>query len=467
MAMPGSLKWDGVVGDREQLIMGEEPVAEGIIMRQAFVHVSDYVPEILTLMMEGAPAEERILSALFSMSGEMFGEGAVEIQVQVADDMFIMSEGFLYVPTDGYSLEGFIFPKKGWYFMSVSVIMGNIEVPVAYINCLQIEGLNFPDTNGGGSDKYFETNTETTVTELGDTLTWDGDTNGRVTVTLDGRLFVKVSDCVPTVTDVANGMSFVITEGFASDVIEVSATDAQNAFLDNGVALIGACVLVIPTDNIGVGSYIFPEAGVYLVYSNAEYVSSVTIPDYNFTNTTSTTQTVIKTEHLPEALRFGEITTETRSNTLTWDGNTEGLVSSESFYKVSDAVPTMDDLANGAVLGISNSEILEIPADDIMDATVDGFPCIVIGEVIVVLEDEANINGLYFPQKGVYFASADGFYISFLAIPDYNGFVTSNTELVKIDPKYLPDDIGGGGISSSEVDAKIQSAIGAAIAASY
>lgn len=130
---------------------------------------------------------------------------------------------------------------------------------------------------------------------------------------------------------------------------------------------------------------------------------------------------------------FGDM--PTGGDTLYWDGNTEGLVSSESFYKVSDAVPTMDDLANGAVLGISDSEIFEIPADAIMDGTVDGFPCIMIGEVFVALEDETNLDGFYFPQKGVYFACGDGSYISSLTIPGYTGFPVTK----KIEEKYLPE----------------------------
>ena len=444
LAMPGSLKWDGIIGDREHVIVLEEPIGEGITVRHALVHVSDYFPEILALMMEGTPAEERILSALFSI----VGEGAGEMQVQVADDMSIMGEAFCYAPTDGYSLEGIVFPKKGWYFMSVSVIMGNIEVPVAYINGLQIEGVNFPDTNGGGSDKYFETNTETTVTELGDTLTWDGDTNGRVTITIDDRLFVKVSDCVPTVTDVANGMSFVITEGFASDVIEVSATDAQNAFLDNGVALIGACVLVIPTDNIGVDSYIFPEAGVYLVYSNAEYVSSVTIPDYNFTNTTSTTQTVIKTEHLPEALRFGEMMVETYGDTLAWDGditkcdaNIEGAL-----YHVSDVVPNMAECVS-----IEASLTFEEGAHKVNvlwehQATPDIYRFFIenVSQTLgLVVTSEIVEDTVRYPA-GLYLYKDDSVYISSITFNGITPFVIKTTELVKIDPKYLPDDIGGG-----------------------
>lgn len=130
---------------------------------------------------------------------------------------------------------------------------------------------------------------------------------------------------------------------------------------------------------------------------------------------------------------FGDM--PTGGDTLYWDGNTEGLVSTaDMFYKVSDAVPTMDDLANGAVLGISDSEIFEIPADAIMDGTVDGYPCIMIGEVYVALEDEVNLDGLYFPQKGVYFVGADDAYISSFTIPGYTGFPVTK----KMDEKYLP-----------------------------
>lgn len=447
MAMPGSLKWDGVVGDRECLIISEEPMDEGITMRQAFVHVSDYVPEILALMMEGAPAEERILPVLLST----YGEGAGEMQVQVADDMFIMGEAFLYVPTDGYSLEGFVFPKKGWYFMSVSVIMGDIEFPMMYVNGLQILGLSFPDTNGGGSaDKYFETKkTETTVTELGDTLTWDGVSGENIGAAF-GITLVRVADCdltleelqAATITVTSNtnnvGDQFV---GTMEGIVMIS--DSNNS----------GAAYVTYTDNLNVNGIVFPTAGIYFQNAENSYYTSLTIAGYNFINTISTTQTVIKTEHLPEALRFGEMTTETHGDTLTWDSNTEGLANIENaVFKVSDAVPTLDDIHRGFSFTISDNNgnkvsTVPIPVETASEITMNDSGIISYSNYVYVLTQSITESDVTYPI-GVYLRRDENYYISSLTINGYNGFVSTETKVVKIDPKYLPDDISGGGSGS-------------------
>lgn len=54
------------------------------------------------------------------------------------------------------------------------------------------------------------------------------------------------------------------------------------------------------------------------------------------------------------------------------------------------------------------------------------------------------IGGITYPT-GFYLNCNEDFYVSSFTINDYNGFVTKSTELVTIDPKYLPAGIGGGG----------------------
>lgn len=468
LAMPGSLKWDGIVGDRECIIVYEAPMGEGMSVRQAFVHISDYVPEILALIMAEIPAEERILPAVCSMGVNSMDTGGMHqimpMQAQVADDMFIMGEGFAYVPTDGYSMEGLVFPKQGWYFIGFSGIMGDIETPLEYVSGLHIDMLNFPDTNGGGSDKYFEKKSETSVTELGDTLTWDGVSGKNIGASF-GLFLVRMADCdlTPeelaaadiTLTNSANNVGDIRVESVAGLTI---AGDSNN----------DPYVFISYADNANLESIILPTKGIYFLNNGSVYCTSLTIAGYNFTNTTTTTQKIIKTEHLPEALRFGEITTEVHDDTLTWDGNTEGLANAvDVFYKVSDSTPTLTELNSETIVNFSNGSsysnvVFSAGYDGIYAAqNPNGGPSC----VVVVQESAAGVDvggGLVFPESGTYFTLG----IASFTINGYNGFVSKTTELVKIDPKYLPDGIGGG-ISSSEVDAKIEAAIGAAIAASY
>lgn len=483
IAMPGSLKWDGYVGDKECVIVEEGQIAEGVTARMQFVHVSDYVPEMLSLMMSQTPTEERTLSALCSMSGIEVGgmHQVTEISVQVADDMFIMNEGFVYVPTDGYLAEGIMFPKKGWYFMSANLYLSGIEIPLMCVNGLKIEGLNFPDSNGGGdTDKYFEEITTVSGAKyVGDTLTWDGNTDGRVHIEItetpedapEGLVmtqrFVKMSDSIPTEEDFKNGCSISMyinsIEESESQTEELTYDDmvADGLFLEDGCIQAGP-VFIIPYDNYTLTlpeddsntSFVFPEAGIYFIYVDIVifkgYSSSLTIPGYNFSTATYETIDVIKTEHLPEHLRFGEITTTTGgSDTLTWDGNTDGLIMLEGLYKVSDDTPTLQDMQNGISFTITDGNgdnKITISAEEISEEVMAEGPILIISEMAVVILTIPYIvypAGVYFFKRSLSEGAPDTWVKSF-TINGYNGFKTTTTEFKTIDPKYLPDGYGGG-----------------------
>lgn len=481
IAMPGSLKWDGYVGDKECVIVEEEG-SGGAFSRMQFVHVSDYVPAILPLIMSQISTEERTLTALCSMSGMEAGgmHQVTEISAQVADDMSIMSEAFVYVPTDGYLAEGIMFPKKGWYFMSANVYLSGIEIPLMYVNGLKIEGLNFPDNSGGDADKYFEEIPTVSDTKyVGDTLTWDGNIDGRVyiekTETQDNLIatmkFVKMSDSIPTEEDFKNGCSISMYinagEESQSQTDEFTYDDmvAEGFFLGDGCIQAGH-MFIIPYDNYTLTlpeddsntSFVFPEAGIYFVCVDIiiykMYSTSLTIPGYNFSTATYKTAEVIKTEHLPEHLRFGKITTTTGgSDTLTWDGNTDGLVNiSNAVFKVSDAVPTLDDIHRGFSYTVSDNNgnevaTVPIPVETASEITMNDIGIINYSKYVYVLTQSITDSGVTYPI-GVYLYRDENNYISSLTINGYDGFVFTETKVVKIDPKYLPDDIGGGGSGS-------------------
>lgn len=146
-------------------------------------------------------------------------------------------------------------------------------------------------------------------------------------------------------------------------------------------------------------------------------------------------------------------------DTLTWDGNTDGLYNIFGmFYHVSDIVPTIEDLKKGGVITHST------PADDAGDYTFDetsvmdleamgaGKDCYIImtGTIYavgVVLKDgaTATLEGMIatFEKAGVYFlctplSSGENRYTSKFTINGYTGFTTT-----KLKEEYLPEQSSG------------------------
>lgn len=124
-------------------------------------------------------------------------------------------------------------------------------------------------------------------------------------------------------------------------------------------------------------------------------------------------------------------------DTLTWDGNTEGLVTLDIgtgslYYRVSDVAPSLEDFANGVTVGVLTPDGIgtdSMTYEDIASGYADG--AIVAGVFAVILED---IEGF---EKGVYLVYyAENNYLTSLTIPGYTGF--TKTEIKPIKPEYLP-----------------------------
>lgn len=126
----------------------------------------------------------------------------------------------------------------------------------------------------------------------------------------------------------------------------------------------------------------------------------------------------------------------TGGNTLYWDGNTDGLVNQlDTFYKVSDSIVSMDDLANGCTV-VQDGYTENLPVDAIMEL-VSGIITTAISSVWFVAEQGVGVDlgdGLIFTESGVYFMAVNGGYVSSLTIPGYTGFPVTK----KMDEKYLP-----------------------------
>lgn len=463
LAMPGSLKWDGVIGDREHIIVGSVDR-----FNMCFVHVSDEYPALLDP------------TAAFTVGVVEIGapQMAYMAEVVIQDDGFIVGDSFVIVPQDNYEADGVVLPKKGVYFMSYHFAPIGYDISFVYCSALSIMGHSFADNSGSDASKYFEKKITTEMGSVGDTLTWDGDTTGRVIVdggTLGTGIltYCKISESIPTVDAFANGYSNSIVENGVTTTKSYTAEDVKITARDDGY-ITSLYFMVIPTDNFIVSdSLTVSESGVYFVKAiNSEtgvvsYVSSLSIPGYDFIAENIITTEIIKTEHLPEALQFGEITTTTYGDTLTWDGNTDGLNGLEydaeiiaTYYKVSDVVPTLEQLKQGCASTRTKTDgttsslefTIELLASLAMadDGSIFILDTLVLTRPITKTDSESGISTTY--PAGVYFyTNTNGVYTSSFTINNYSGFVTTTTEFKTIDPKYLPEDIGGGSGGLPEV----------------
>lgn len=145
-----------------------------------------------------------------------------------------------------------------------------------------------------------------------------------------------------------------------------------------------------------------------------------------------------------------EEVTEVMGDTLTWDGNTEGLESVSAFdklfwYKMSDTVLAIDDATNGFYLNIKTPEgdqAAEIPAEGVQNLFRDdgGFlmDTLLIGAPTENYAVKFYGGDVVFPEPGIYFQLADGAYVSEFKINGYTGFKTVTTTVKPLDEKYMP-----------------------------
>lgn len=269
------------------------------------------------------------------------------------------------------------------------------------------------------------------------TIEWDGNTEGKVETEFEGISLVKVSDLMPERSDVLGGTIDFLYNG---DLQTLTITEDM---------LIDLTPMGMPVFAICEGSVVivyepipdtFDETGTYFM----------NMPDLAV-NTKLTYSSIKKLDpqYLPEGGVGYEGVTDF-GDTLTWDGKpTDTVVENKTLglalYKVSDSTPTLDELTGGHVKtqdGIEHeitsdsvvvlSETVLCAVEAIFVVSTDNASCVVVGETLV------------FPNKGLYFSYANyegtEYYLSQLTIPNYN---FTKTEVHKIDPKYLPEGIGG------------------------
>ena len=127
-----------------------------------------------------------------------------------------------------------------------------------------------------------------------DTLTWDGDTTGKVTVDPWGdgsEMWYRVSDVVPTMDDLADGY---VIKYFLEDTGETEAyyhsleESVEGGWTDHDGGMYNYAIAIIPTDNYTFQEFrlpTIPKKGIYFTKwpSDGCYISSLTILGYKFT----------------------------------------------------------------------------------------------------------------------------------------------------------------------------------------
>lgn len=186
-----------------------------------------------------------------------------------------------------------------------------------------------------------------------DTLIWDGNVEGRVTVTDAYGTYVKISDKVLTETDLAAGWSILYSDGL---LVKIPPEDVNDDILYTygGVLIINnASIIVIPTDNHLLDGTLFPKKGVYAAICDDGGLTPVlrlTIPGY----TGFPYIKKIEEKYLPEDLVIRSTATE-RLNSST------GTITTEDFVLESgDVTNVITKMRDGQSLRVRHTHITSI-----------------------------------------------------------------------------------------------------------
>lgn len=470
LAYPGSLKWDGVIGDREYVNLGIDDGAD-IPLMTAYVHITDEIPTIL---------EPFGVAGMGTVMG--FGD-AFEIELMDIGGGAYISDGVLIIPSDNFVLPEaeFAFPKKGVYFMAASLLQNGIDVSYQYVSAFKVLGYSFAETGGGGdASKYFEKIGGGGVSggeSVGETLTWDGTVGERPHVEMRVDMstgayveyqWVYVATNTPTYEEL-EGITIpyqILDNGELVDKTGIAGTPDEIT----GLLALPNSTMVVYSDNhtaevIPGTTVVFPKAGIYFAdisLTNSEgsqqaRTTSLTIPGYNFTLPVFATETreIIKYEHLPDALQFGGVMKP--NDTLKWDGNTAGLYGAkysgsgpQPLWKVSDAMPTEEMIkAASIVLTRPDGSTDTLKASDHPDMVyvTDGAAMFADGAIFVVYTAPFVTGDMEFEETGTYFIKVETATTTELTIPGSNAFGTM--EYKHIDHKYLPEALQFGEITET------------------
>lgn len=122
---------------------------------------------------------------------------------------------------------------------------------------------------------------------------------------------------------------------------------------------------------------------------------------------------------------------------MTWDGDTTDKVSDSTgmFYKVSDSTPDVSELQEINIV-LSNGSISQGNADSIGEAS--GKYWYYESAVICIFEAGSNVQGMVFPETGLYFLIYSGMYVSELEYT-LNNVKRISRDYLPSTPKFVVD----------------------------
>lgn len=282
---------------------------------------------------------------------------------------------------------------------------------------------------------------------VGDTLTWDGNTDGLETFEMEGDVVYKVSDATPSASDFANGGT--VTISFMGQTMAAPCVFGAEEMPDiGGIILVRAVIeetTIIPIVVFLPGNVLGATPGLYLatIAMNEEdgeildgvIINSLTINGYTgFGGGGGGIQK--PTTWPPPAPAPAEPVTG--SDTLTWDGNTDGLepytlddFGGMTFYRISDTAPTPADFEKAGTGSIG----VRLPL--IQETSTRDFTVGETGSAVIVARDSAtvqivarnvggNIGHLYYclaVQIGNAFGLPPGFYAAIHAEDDQHSTI--------------------------------------------
>lgn len=293
------------------------------------------------------------------------------------------------------------------------------------------------------------------MTTSGDTLTWDGNTEGLIGVPIDNNfsIFYHVSDIVPTIDDCSAGVKVTLSNGYS---LYTPYELLKEDYYSTGRLILGPNAFVTLEENYEAFDQVFPKPGIWIAVDShalgGAYAAAITIIGYmgfNAANTKKLDPNYIPSWNSVPDRPFGDFAVLT--NYMEWDGNTEGLPSvgigpggSEPYmYRISTATPTIDDCVDG--LYIYDNAYNEIYSN--YDILLEGYNTndvlnLAEGQdipLLVIPTDDFSAMGVTFPEAGIWTQVTDGKFYNVVLMEGHVIFPATVTK--KINPKYLPDSV--------------------------
>lgn len=469
------------LGERKLETGGNTVTSDGIVYDR-YIKVSDIVPtstELTGGTISYCPVTDGVKGELVTAT---FPEGIYTIvgtnPIQIACDGYVLAVIATKASSSytGVTEAGTYFCQNSLFCVESLTINGYTGYPSAEIVPVSKEYLPAPSWNDL-EDKPFGETTETTSF---DTLTWDGNTDGHYSQTYDTTTYCKISDNLPTNEELQQGGTLSISANgeemsvpFAGDDLGITQEDGSDYTIIGENAIVNRSETAIEDITLTPGLYFVK----YTEDSDETYTTSLTINDYEFTETTTVVKKLdSKFTHNADwnanegedgfilNRPFGEMIVQ--SDTLTWDGNTYGLETMDvgedvgTLYRLSDTPPSSVELANGGSISLSYMDGTTESAELTYDILAGETDVKTIGMILYFVPNDGDllsIDGVTidFAKAGVWAISLSNFEIASVTVQinGYNGF--KQAVIKTIDPKYLPESEEDNHISTKSGDTLI------------